>query len=217
MKLKRNKYSNLHATFMLATLLICIYSCTNSNKSDDYKERQTESGQGKYDFTGDKLVITNKIMYDVNIVNEIIGDRSKNNPDWFWENLPTPESDEFIKTLLKDAYSGKLQTYYYDMTGNYESFDPIPKSDLKAYMDEVLTYEVEIVDTTVKRYKTQKINIPLDYKNVKKLRFLEEWFLAEGKFYKRVIAVAPYFVIEYPDLETVNAVYFWILLDNEKQ
>lgn len=196
---------------LVVVFTLCIFSCKNDNK--DNNEKQNIKSSENYDYSGDKLVITDKIMYDVNIVNDIIGDRSKNNPDWFWENLPSPESDDFVKALLKDAYSGKLKTYYYDMTGNYESFDFIPRSDLKSYMDEVMTYEIEIVDTTVKRYKTEKVNIHLDYKNVKKLRFLEEWFLAEGKFYKRVIAVAPYFVIEYPGLETINAVYFWVLLD----
>lgn len=196
-------------TALIIILSLSIYSCKNSNKTEEQKNDSTS----KYDYSGDKLVITDKIMYDVNIVNDIIGDRTKNSPDWFWENLPMPESDEFVKTLLKDAYSGKLKSYYYDMTGNYESFDIIPQSELKSYMDDVMTYEIEIVDTTVKRYKTEIINIPLDYKTVKKLRFLEEWFIAEGKFYKRVIAVAPYFVIEYPGIEPINAVYFWVMLD----
>ncbi|MDD3740044.1 MAG: hypothetical protein PHH30_02280 [Bacteroidales bacterium] len=196
-------------TALIIILSLSIYSCKNSNKT----EEQKNDSSSRYDYSGDKLVITDKIMYDVNIVNDIIGDRTKNSPDWFWENLPMPESDEFVKTLLKDAYSGKLKSYYYDMTGNYESFDIIPQSELKSYMDDVMTYEIEIVDTTVKRYKTEIINIPLDYKTVKKLRFLEEWFIAEGKFYKRVIAVAPYFVIEYPGIEPINAVYFWVMLD----
>jgi hypothetical protein len=199
-------------TIFIIILSLGVFSCKNSNNN----EQQDNSSSSKYDYTGDKLVITDKIMYDVTIVNDIIGDRTKNSPDWFWENLPLPESDEFVKTLLKDAYSGKLKSYYYDMTGNYKSFDVIPQSKLKAYMDDVMTYEIEIVDTTVKRYKTDIINIPLDYKSVKKLRFLEEWFMAEGKFYKRVIAVAPYFVIEYPGLEPINAVYFWVLLDEQK-
>ncbi len=197
---------------IIFNVLLLLASCNGSNNGN----KKDKPSSGKYDYSGDKLIITDKIMYDVTIVNDIIGDRTKNSPDWFWENLPLPESDEFVKTLLKDAYSGKLKSYYYDMTGDYESFDVIPQSKLKAYMDDVMTYEIEIVDTTVKRYKTDIINIPLDYKTVKKLRFLEEWFMAEGKFHKRVIAVAPYFVIEYPGLEPINAVYFWVLLDEQK-
>jgi hypothetical protein len=207
------KINIISATAILLLVLSLAYSC----KSGSENKNPEEKASGKYDFKGDKLVVTDKIMYDVPIVNDIIGDRTKNSPDWFWENLPMPESDDFIKNLLSDAMSGKLKTYYYDMTGDYESFDEINPSDLKTYMDGVMTYEYEIVDTTVKRYKSEIVNINIDYKNVKKLRFLEEWFVAEGKFYKRVIAVAPYFVIEYPGMQTINAVYYWILVDEPKQ
>jgi hypothetical protein len=115
--------------------------------------------------------------------------------------------------LLTDALSGKLKTYYYDMTGDYESFDEILPADLQSYMDEIMTYEFEVIDTTVKRYKPEKVEIQLTHKHVKKLRFLEEWFIADGVFHKRIIAVAPYFTIDYPGLEPINAVYFWILLN----
>ncbi len=207
----KTKMKTIAALVIITT--ICLTSCKNSQDNKNDLDSQTKTS--KYDYTGDKLVITDKIMYDVPIVNAVIGDRSKNSPDWFWENLPTPDADEFIKNLLADAMSGKLKTYYYDMTGNYESFDLIKEADLMPYMDDVMNYEFELVDTTVSRFKTEKISIKLDYTNVIKLRFLEEWFVADGKFYKRVIAVAPYFVIEYPKMETINAVYFWILLDEK--
>lgn len=204
--------------FVIITLIFTLFvmSCKNSDNKSENSNEETENTID-YDFHGEKLVVTDKIMYDVTISNDIIGDRSKNGPDWFWENLPTPESDEFIKTLLVDAYSGKLKTYYYDMTGDYESFDEIPSSELKAYMDEVLTYKFEVVDTTIKRFKTENVEITLDYRNVKKLRFLEEWFVADGEFYKKVIAVAPYFVIEHPRIESMHAVYFWIMLDDSNE
>ncbi len=192
---------------------IIFVSCNNENttESDNKQENQTEQTSNQ-NAPGNKLIITDKIMYDVPIVNEIIGDRTKNSPDWFWENLPSPDGDEFIKNLFLDAVSGKLKTYYYDITGDYESFDEIPSTELKSYMDDVLTYEIEIIDTTVKRFKPERVDIHLDYRNIKKLRFLEEWYMQDGEFRKRVIAVAPYFTIEYPDMETVHSVYFWILL-----
>ncbi len=196
---------------IISTFIACNNSGTKSNNNQIKEKNQTHEN----DYEGDKLVVTDKIMYDVTIVNEVIGNRSKNSPDWFWENLPTPDADNFIKNLLLDAISGKLKTYYYDMTGDYESFDEIPTSELKGYMDNILTYEYESVDTTVKRYKPEIINIPLDYRNVKKLRFLEEWFVADGVFHKRVIAIAPYFTIEHPDMEPINAVYFWIMINQQ--
>ncbi|MDD4150125.1 MAG: hypothetical protein PHE33_08855 [Bacteroidales bacterium] len=211
--------NNLGFLTLMIFVSFIIYSCNNSNnnKSADNNSSQNEkkSKLSVVDYTGEKLVITDKIMYDVQICNEIIGDRSKNSPDWFWENLATPDGDEFVKGLLDDAVSGKLKTYYYDMTSDYESFDEIAPENLQAYMDSVMTYEFEVIDSTVKRYKTNKVQIQLTYQNVKKLRFLEEWFIADGVFHKKVIAVAPYFLIEYPGFETINTVYFWIMINED--
>lgn len=209
--------SHIFFVSLLAITFFATYSCKNKEAKENKDDSNNTVEVADYDYQGDKLVITDKIMYDVPIVNEIIGDRTKNSPDWFWENLPQPGADTFIKTLLEDAVSGKLKTYYYDMTGTYDTFDAIPSSELQAYMDDVMTYEFELVDTTVKRYKTEKISIPLDYTKVKKLRFLEEWFIADGKFHKRVIAVAPYFVVEHPSIEPISMVHFWILIDEKKK
>lgn len=210
--------TNLRLFTLIALASFIIVSC--NNKNNDKKDTNTSQNEQKpkqsvVDYTGPKLVVTDKIMYDVQISNEMLAERSKNDPDWFWENLPTPESDEFIQTLLDDAISGKLKTYYYDMSSDYESFDEIAPNDLRAYMDSVMTYEFEIIDASVKRYKTKKVQIPLTYEHVKKLRFLEEWFIADGVFHKKVIAVAPYFVIEYLGFETIHSVHFWIMINED--
>jgi hypothetical protein len=209
---------NIFKLIIIAAITSILFASCDNNKtqnSDNNKnnDSQTENNSVQNN-TSEKLIITDKIMYDVTVVNDIIGDRTKNSPDWFWENLPSPNGDEYLKNLFLDAVSGKLKTYYYDITGDYESFDEIPAADLKPYMDEVLTYEIEIIDTTVMRFKPEQVDIHLDYRNIKKLRFLEEWYMQDGKFRKEVIAVAPYFTIEYPDMETVHSVYFWILLNN---
>lgn len=202
---------------LIGFLFIALSSCNSgNNKVNDNSQNENVSTNDNQDYDADRLVITDKIMYDVQIVNEIIGDRSKNSPDWFWENLPTPDSDNFIKQLLIDAACGKLPTYYYDMTGDYESFDRIPDSEVPAFMEDCLTYEFEAVDTTVLRYKTEKIKLNLDYTSVKKLRFLEEWYVSDGEFKKRVIAVAPYFTIEHDLIEPVQAVFFWIMVDENR-
>ena len=204
-----------HISILITIFAVFLAISCNNNEAGKTTENETETNQSVIEYTGEKLVITDKIMYDVQIVNDVIGDRSKNSPDWFWENLPTPESDDFIKSLLTDALSGKLKTYYYDMTGDYESFDEILPADLQSYMDEIMTYEFEVIDTTVKRYKPEKVEIQLTHKHVKKLRFLEEWIIADGVFHKRIIAVAPYFTIEYPGLEPINAVYFWVMINKD--
>lgn len=158
-------------------------------------------------------VITNKIMYDVPIVNEIIGDRSKNNSDWFWENLPSPEGDDYIKDLLDNAKIGKLKTAYYDMFGDYESFDEIPKDKIEDFMTEALTFNYNAYDSLSNNFIEK--NILLDYKNIKNLRFLEEWYQENGIFKKKVIAIAPVFTIEHQYMEKpINSISFWILMNN---
>ncbi len=198
---------------LIGFLFLSLFSCGGGkNKENERLQNDNESTIDNQDYDADKLVITDKIMYDVQIVNELIGDRSVNSPDWFWENLPTPDSDNFINQLLIDAACGKLPTYYYDMNGDYESFDRIPDSEILTFMEDCLSYDFQVVDTTVERYKIEKIKVNLDYTNVKKLRFLEEWYVSDGEFKKRVIAVAPYFTIEHDLMEPVQAVFFWIMI-----
>ncbi len=194
-------------------LFSAFFSCGNKNEVKINGKTVSPSANN---YEGEKLNVTNKIMYDVPIHNEIIGDRSKNNPDWFWENLPSPEDNIFLKSLLDDAITGKLKTYYYDMTGSYDSFEEIPQTQLKEYMQKSLHYEFEVVDSTSKSGAVKQIHLDIDHTNITKLRFLEEWYIAEGKFNKRVIAIAPYFTIFHPSMdEVVNQVYFWILVDGQ--
>ncbi|MDR2009840.1 MAG: hypothetical protein LBQ22_05095 [Bacteroidales bacterium] len=198
---------------ILSFLLIAMYSCNNQKSTQEiFSDILPGSNDGS-------LIITNKIMYDVPVVNEHIGDRSKNNPDWFWENLPTPEGDNFLKELLEGAKSGELKTYYYDMMGDYEIFDEIPKDSLKSFMNEYLTFRFEVLDTTSVSHKLRPVEIHLDHTNIKMLRFLEEWSMKDGQFCKKVVAVAPFFTIYHPEMEkTINSIYFWILVPSgEKQ
>ena len=78
-----------------------------------------------------------------------------------------------------------------------------------------MNYEFEIVDTTVLPNDVTKMKIQLDHTNIVKLRFLEEWYIAEGVFKKRVIAVAPYFSYLRPDNELITFVFFWVLVDGK--
>ncbi len=188
-------------------LSIALYSCKNSTEKSVINFEE---------IVGEDQCLTQKIMYDVQIVNEIIGDRSKNNIDWFWENLPTPDSDEFVKNMLEEIEDGDLPIYHYDMTGTYDTFEQIGEAEVDDFLDEIMTYEFEAVDTTIKKYTTEIIEVPLDYRNVKKLRFLEEWYLSEDGFKKKVIAIAPYFVIEHPQTVPVHAVYFWTMVDKSR-
>lgn len=193
--------------FLVLTVIISSITLASCKSDDKNKE--------ELDYIGEKSIVTEKIMYDVTIVNEVIPDRSKDCPDWFWENLPTPDGDNFIKQLIEDAVSGKLKTYYFDPFGDYESFEEIKAEDREKFMEETMTFELEVPDSTDYEYSSRFVDLSLDYTYVKKLRFLEEWFIADGKFHKKVIAVAPYFSIEYEDVEPINTAFFWIMINDK--
>lgn len=192
---------------LVATLTMLLISCKDS------KPKQLKISEILGCTEDGRQIITNKIMYDVPIVNEIIGDRSKNNPDWFWQNLPSPEGDDFIKNLFDDAINGRLKICYYDDFSDYETFEIIPENKIKDYISTKLTYQFEIIDTNSNTPQIINLEIKLDHTNIKELRFLEEWYIYNGCFNKRVIAIAPFFSIEHPTLnETLKTAHFWILM-----
>lgn len=204
-----------NAIILISLVFITLLASSCSNKESEVVVNGKIITPSENDYQGEKLVVTNKIMYDVQVRNDLIGDRSINNPDWFWENLPSPQDDEFLKDFLNDAIVGKLKTYYYDLSGDYSSFEEIPEAERAKYMEKCLNYEFEIVDTTVLPNDVTKMKIQLDHTNIVKLRFLEEWYIAEGVFKKRVIAVAPYFSYLRPDNELITFVFFWVLVDGK--
>lgn len=204
-----------NAIILISLVFITLLASSCSNKESEVVVNGKIITPSENDYQGEKLVVTNKIMYDVQVRNDLIGDRSINNPDWFWENLPSPQDDEFLKDFLNDAIVGKLKTYYYDLNGDYSSFEEIPEAERAKYMEKCLNYEFEIVDTTVLPNDVTKMKIQLDHTNIVKLRFLEEWYIAEGVFKKRVIAVAPYFSFLRPDNELITFVFFWVLVDGK--
>lgn len=204
-----------NAIILISLVFITLLASSCSNKESEVVVNGKIITPSENDYQGEKLVVTNKIMYDVQVRNDLIGDRSINNPDWFWENLPSPQDDEFLKDFLNDAIVGKLKTYYYDLNGDYSSFEEIPEAERAKYMEKCLNYEFEIVDTTVLPNDVTKMKIQLDHTSIVKLRFLEEWYIAEGVFKKRVIAVAPYFSFLRPDNELITFVFFWVLVDGK--
>lgn len=205
------KYQYLKILILISIIGLLV-SCNHKKETDKVKVANYE-----YD-SGDKILITNKIMYDVPIVNENIASRDTTDPDWFWENLPTPDANIFIKTLLEDVSTGKLKSYYYQPTGDYESFEEIKEEDLDAFIEKISKFEIEVVDTVnskAGKIITKKETVDVNYKNVKKLRFLEEWYLSNGEFKKRVIAIAPFFYIEHPQIDCFKTIYFWIFVNNK--
>lgn len=69
--------SHIFFVAVLAITIVAMQSCKNKAAKNDKENQNNTVEVADYDYQGDKLVVTDKIMYDVPIVNEIIGDRTK--------------------------------------------------------------------------------------------------------------------------------------------
>lgn len=169
-------------------------------------------------------LITKKILYDVPIVNHRLADRSEKDPSWFWENLPYPDGDGYIDNLYEKASDGKISLYYYDMEGDYEHLEKIPKSEVKKMFEEDMTVSLPIpdiyIESTDSYMQRPNVILPLDSQHIQKLRFLEEWREVDGIIYKTVLAVAPVFVFNIDGNEVqegyeYSTVKFWIMANDK--
>lgn len=169
-------------------------------------------------------LITKKILYDVPVVNLQLEDRTVNNPNWFWENLPYPDGDGFIDKLYADARDGKIPLYYYDMEGDYEHLERIPKKDVERMFAEEMTVSLPVPDfydeTTNTFVQRPNVDFLLDAQHIHKLRFLEEWYDDDGMIVKKVLAVAPVFTINIVGNDAqegyvYNTVKFWVMADEK--
>jgi hypothetical protein len=145
-------------------------------------------------------VLAAKIQYDVPIYSD--------NPqlDWWVNNLEGSKRDPFTKRLLDAAESGRIQVF--DYFNN-------PLS-----MEEILALKYDTVYQTLKRnvepydeYDTV-IYYELTYRDITKIRFLEEWrWDPESlEIEKEVLGIAPVTMIEYEGQE-YNRPLYWIYLE----
>ncbi len=167
-------------------------------------------------------IITKKILYDVPIVNLLLEDRSENDPNWFWENLPYPAGDKFIDDLYADAKDCNIPIYYYDQEGDYEHLERIPDNKVKEMFENEMTVSLpvpDVFDEETNAYISRpNVDFQLDQTRILKLRFLEEWHFDNNMITKKVLAMAPVFTINIGGTEAqegyaYNTVKFWIMAD----
>ncbi|MBQ6276097.1 MAG: hypothetical protein IJK62_05260 [Bacteroidales bacterium] len=169
-------------------------------------------------------VLTKKILYDVPIVNLLLEDRSENDPNWFWENLPYPVGDKFIDDLYADAKDCNIPIYYYDQEGDYEHLERIPDNKVKEMFENEMTVSLpvpDVFDEEANAYVSRpNVDFKLDQTRILKLRFLEEWHFDNNMITKRVLAVAPVFTINIGGTDAAegyeyNTVKFWFMADEK--
>jgi len=211
--MKMNRYLLFAFALMFAMLASCCNDCKESGGESGSQTSGSNTNEKSIAKSGvaeefDGKLLTKKILYDVPVVNLSLTDRTENDPNWFWENLPSPEGDEFIKKMYEDARDCKIPIYYYDPEGDYDHIDRIPDNEVKAMFKNEMT--VDILDE----------NIKLDYTRILKLKFLEEWRVENGVIVKKVLAYAPVFTINVPAVDdqearSYNYVKFWVMADEK--
>jgi len=165
-----------------------------------------------------KEIITKKIMYDVPVVNEDLVTQEDFEQDWFWLNIPEVDLEKLRTKLFDDVKSGTIVSYYYDLKGDYERFEAIPKESLTDLFEKEW-YVFEYID--IKKEESEEISkearkIPIAKEQIMALRFLEEWYYENDEFCKRVIAVAPVFTYEVPGQSKGINVLYWVNIKDLK-
>lgn len=146
-------------------------------------------------------VITPKIQYNVTIQSP------NSSSDWWIKNIPGPQREQLIETLLKGALSGKYPVYDY-------FFNPITRQKVAQILNDSIRKTVqdknppyELKDTVI----VKKTGV----KDIVKLRFLEAWDMdtATLEIRKKVMGIAPIAKIQDGSGNTRWQPLFWIITD----
>ncbi|HNW98571.1 MAG TPA: hypothetical protein PKK00_09205 [Bacteroidales bacterium] len=149
--------------FLLSLPALFMLSCSNNSNTE------TENK--------DKNILVERIQYDVFI-------KSPNaDYDWWRENIEGSKRENFVKTILDLAYTGKVKAYDYDNT-------PLTPEQAKGILNKVDTISIQDPNNT-NVYKDTVIKNITDIKEISKVRFLEEWSYDDKKlsFNKKVCGV----------------------------
>lgn len=211
-----NGYIKILSFFAISGVIML--SC-KSDKTDTDDEIESKYDSVSIIYAEGEDVITEKIMYDVCIVNENYVVRTKDNPDWFYENLTVSDATKLTEYIYYGVLNGEIQAYYYDPLGDYETFEPIPldkQKDLLTKDTQLHRIESEPVEGDGQIISIDNVSVEMAGINeIKKLRFLEEWYFDDGKIHKNVKAVAPVFSFDKcGDPRFVSAIYFWVLMED---
>lgn len=148
-------------------------------------------------------IITKKIQYDVNIKSP--------DPeyDWWIQNIVGPDRDKLVSLIIEGAKAGKWQAYDYfnDSIDKYEVRRILSDSVIISMIRNVPPYEQ--FDTIIVN------NIPL--KDIKKIRFMEEWSINPDNlaFSKKIVGIAPVASkLDFNGIERWQPL-FWIYTDEE--
>ncbi len=153
--------------------------------------------------SGDKVLITEKIQYDVNIKSP------GTDYDWWIQNLVGPDREQLVGEILEGAKSGKYQCWdYYN-----ESLSPL---DIRSILSDTMILSIVDNNPPYETYDTTIIKT-IELKDIQRLRFLERWEREPGSLQieKTVYGIGPVALTFDPEGNERWYPLFWIYVDDE--
>lgn len=159
----------------------------------------------KTDSVSDKNKVTERILYDVTIVNK------DQDFDWWVQNIEGAQREKLLSDIFGAIESGKVQAY------DYITNKPLSKKEIDALLKrtDTISFEspappYEIIDSV--------ITTELNKKDIEKIRFLEEWYMDSSTlaFSKKVVGICP-MIAKYGDNNEFRGYMplFWIFFDEK--
>lgn len=151
--------------------------------------------------SSDQEILATKIQYDVPVVN--------NDPqlDWWINNLEGSKREPFLKRMMEAAEKGEVRVF------DYFNNPLTPGEVISAGRDTVYATLLRN-DPPYEEYDTAIIST-VTYKDISRIRFLEEWRYdpATLQIDKKVVAIGPVMIKESGG-QTYNELLFWIYTDD---
>lgn len=148
-----------------------------------------------------KEILAEMIQYDVPVIN---GDPQV---DWWVNNIEGSKREPFLKRIMEAAETGDVRVFDYF---NH----PLTPQQIPAQCIDTIYRTLIREYPPYEEYDTMTINA-ISYRDITKIRFLEEWTWEPGKvnIEKKVIAIGPVVQREIAG-ESYNQLLFWIYLDD---
>jgi hypothetical protein len=150
----------------------------------------------------EKNYLTERIQYDV----KIKGDDPE--ADWWVENIVGPDREKFVKQIIEKARRGELTAYDYFN-------NPLTPEQVQNIGVDTLVQTLRRTKEPYDEYDTMIVTT-LDYGQVSKIRFLEEWTWDEGtlEISKKVLGISPVVMVKVGEQE-YNMPLFWVYIDDK--
>jgi hypothetical protein len=149
-----------------------------------------------------KEILTSKIQYDVPVTN--------NDPqlDWWINNIEGSKREPFLKRIMEAAEKGDVKVFDY-----FNQPMTATAAQVKSAGTDTIYQTLSRTSPPYEEYDTM-IFRSISYRDIVKIRFMEEWTWDQASLNidKKVVAIGPVLQKEIAG-ESFNQLLFWISLD----